>query len=150
LAVTRKARQRSGVGPLFSPVGGQKAKGVDPGGAYFWPGVAGFSAACWRFEFSPSAYCIVIRRWILGVIMSNEKFSEKMGDAMLDPRHNRIWKGVLWLLGLLLLVDVLLSWYWSQEPDLRELPSRENAVAGETIARELIFVSDTLLSKPGG
>ena len=45
--------------------------------------------------------------------MSNEKFTEKMGDAMLDPRHNRIWKGVLWLLGLLLLVDVLLSWYWS-------------------------------------
>ena len=51
-------------------------------------------------EFSPAAYCIVIRRWILGVIMSNEKFTEKMGDAMLDPRHNRIWKGVLWLLGL--------------------------------------------------
>jgi len=82
--------------------------------------------------------------------MSNEKFTEKMGDAVLDPRNNRIWKGVLWLLGLLLLVDVLLSWYWSQEPDLRDLPSRENAVAGETIARELIFVADTLLSKPGG
>ena len=82
--------------------------------------------------------------------MSNEKFTEKMGDAMLDPRHNRIWKGALWLLGLLLLVDVLLSWYWSQEPELRELPSRDNAVAGETIARELIFVADTLLSKPGG
>jgi len=74
--------------------------------------------------------------------MSNEKFTEKMGDAVLDPRNNRIWKGVLWLLGLLLLVDVLLSWYWSQEPDLRDLPSRENAVAGETIARELIFVAD--------
>lgn len=82
--------------------------------------------------------------------MSNEKFSEKMGDAMLDPRNNRIWKGVLWLLGLLLLVDVLLSWYWSQEPDLRDVPQRDNAVAGETLTRELIFVADTLLSKPGG
>ena len=80
--------------------------------------------------------------------MSNEKFSEKMGDAMLDPRHNRIWKGVLWLLGLLLLVDVLLSWCLIQEPDLRELPCREYVVAGETIARELIYDSDTLLSNP--
>jgi hypothetical protein len=82
--------------------------------------------------------------------MSNDKFSEKMGDAMLDPRNNRIWKGVLWLVGILLLVDVLLSWYWSQEPELREVPHRENAVAGETLTRELIFVADTLLSKPGG
>lgn len=80
--------------------------------------------------------------------MSNEKFTEN-GRRHARPRHNRIWKGVLWLLGLLLLVDVLLSWYWSQEPELRELPSRDNAVAGETIARELIFVADTLLSKPG-
>ncbi len=31
--------------------------------------------------------------------MSNDKFSEKMGDAMLDPRNNRIWKGLFWLLG---------------------------------------------------
>lgn len=82
--------------------------------------------------------------------MSNEKFSEKVGDAVLDPRNNRLWKGLVWLLGLLLLVDILLSWYWSQEPDLRDVPRRENAIAGETITRELIFVADTLLSKPGG
>ena len=82
--------------------------------------------------------------------MSNDKFSEKMGDAMLDPRNNRIWKGLFWLLGLLLLVDVLLGWYWSQEPELRAVTSKADAVRGETTARELIFVADTLLSKPGG
>ena len=82
--------------------------------------------------------------------MSNDKFSEKMGDAMLDPRNNRIWKGLFWLLGLLLLVDVLLGWYWSQEPELREVTAKADAVRGETTARELIFVADTLLSKPGG
>lgn len=82
--------------------------------------------------------------------MNNDKFSERVGDAMLDPRNNRIWKGILWLLALLLLVDVLFSWYWSQEPDLRVVTPRPDAVVGETTTRELIFVADTLLSKPGG
>ncbi|MZR63656.1 DUF2333 family protein [Alcanivorax sp. DP30] len=82
--------------------------------------------------------------------MSNDKFSERVGDAMLDPRNNRVWKGFLWLLVLLLLVDVLLSWYWSQEPDLRPVVAKPDAVVGETTARELIFVANTLLDKPGG
>ena len=82
--------------------------------------------------------------------MSNDKFSEKMGDAMLDPRNNRIWKGLFWLLGLLLLVDVLLGWYWSQEPELREVTAKADAVRGETTARALNFVADSLMSKPGG
>ncbi|WP_290524329.1 DUF2333 family protein [Alcanivorax sp.] len=82
--------------------------------------------------------------------MTNDKFSERVGDAMLDPRNNRIWKGFLWLLVLLLVVDVLFSWYWSQEPDLRDVTVRPDAVTGETTTRELIHVADTLLSKPGG
>lgn len=82
--------------------------------------------------------------------MTNEKLSQKMGDAMLDPRNNRIWKGLLWLVGLFLLVDVLLGWYWSQEPELQTVQARPDAVAGETTTREVIRVAETLLDKPGG
>nr|WP_306377585.1 DUF2333 family protein [Alcanivorax hongdengensis] len=73
-----------------------------------------------------------------------------MGDAMLDPRNSRIWKGLFWLLLLLLLVDVLLGWYWSMEPDLHRVTPRADAVVGETTTREVIRVAETLLDKPGG
>lgn len=82
--------------------------------------------------------------------MSKDKFSEKVGDRLLDPKNNRIWKGVLWLLAILLLADILLGWYWSWEPDLREVPPQPDAVPGEVLTREVIFIADTLLDKPGG
>jgi hypothetical protein len=82
--------------------------------------------------------------------MTDDKFGQKVGDTLLDPRNNRIWKGLLWLLAILLLVDVALGWYWSWEPDLSEVNRRDGAVAGETMAREVIHVANTLLDKPGG
>ncbi|HEX5677949.1 MAG TPA: DUF2333 family protein [Alcanivorax sp.] len=82
--------------------------------------------------------------------MTDDKFGQKVGDTLLDPRNNRIWKGVLWLLAILLLVDVALGWYWSWEPDLSEVNRRDGAVAGETMTREVIHVASTLLDKPGG
>ncbi|MDX1804075.1 MAG: DUF2333 family protein [Alcanivorax sp.] len=70
---------------------------------------------------------------------------------MLDPRNSRrLWKGIVWVLGALLLLDVLLGWYWSQEPALHEVTPRQGAVAGETTTREVIRVAQTLLDKPGG
>ena len=65
--------------------------------------------------------------------MTDDKFGQKVGDTLLDPRNNRIWKGLLWLLAILLLVDVALGWYWSWEPDLSEVNRRDGAVAGETM-----------------
>lgn len=82
--------------------------------------------------------------------MKEDRFSQRIGDRLLDPKNNRIWKGLLWLLLILLLVDVLLGWYWSWEPDLQEVVKRPDAVPGETLTREVIFVADTLLDKPGG
>jgi len=82
--------------------------------------------------------------------MTDDKFGQKVGDTLLDPRNNRIWKGLLWLLAILLLVDVALGWYWSWEPDLSEVNRRDGAVAGETMTREVIHVANTLLDKPGG
>jgi hypothetical protein len=82
--------------------------------------------------------------------MTDDKFGQKVGDTLLDPRNNRIWKGLLWLLAILLLVDVALGWYWSWEPDLSEVNRRDGAVAGETMTREVIHVASTLLDKPGG
>ena len=82
--------------------------------------------------------------------MTDDKFGQKVGDTLLDPRNNRIWKGLLWLLAILLLVDVALGWYWSWEPDLSEVNRRDGAVAGETMTREVIHVASPLLDKPGG
>ena len=82
--------------------------------------------------------------------MSDDTFSQKLGDTLLDPNNNRIWKGLLWLLLILLLVDVGLGWYWSGEPDLTAVSKRADAVPGETVTREVIHVASTLLDKPGG
>lgn len=82
--------------------------------------------------------------------MRSDAISEKLGDAMLDPRNNRVWKWLTWLVGLLLIIDIVLGWYWSREPELRHVQVNAAAVPGETMTRELIFVADTLLSKPGG
>jgi hypothetical protein len=82
--------------------------------------------------------------------MSDDTFSQKLGDTLLDPNNNRIWKGLLWLLLILLLVDVGLGWYWSGEPDLTVVSKRADAVPGETVTREVIHVASTLLDKPGG
>jgi len=82
--------------------------------------------------------------------MTDDKFGQKVGDTLLDPKNNRLWKGLLWLLVILLLVDVALGWYWSWEPELSEVRRGENAVAGETMTREVIHVASTLLDKPGG
>ncbi|ARB47787.1 DUF2333 family protein [Alloalcanivorax xenomutans] len=73
-----------------------------------------------------------------------------MGDRLLDPANNRIWKGALWLIVILLLVDVLLGWYWSWEPDLQEVRALANAQPGEVTTLEVINVASTLLDKPGG
>ncbi|MEQ9508937.1 MAG: DUF2333 family protein [Alloalcanivorax xenomutans] len=73
-----------------------------------------------------------------------------MGDRLLDPANNRIWKGALWLIVILLLVDVLLGWYWSWEPDLQEVRALADAKPGEVTTLEVINVASTLLDKPGG
>lgn len=82
--------------------------------------------------------------------MSDDKFSHKLDDTLLDPKNNRIWKGLLGVVLILLLVDVVLGWYWSWEPALTEVNQRADAVPGETVTREVIHVASTLLDKPGG
>ncbi|GAA5126200.1 DUF2333 family protein [Alloalcanivorax gelatiniphagus] len=82
--------------------------------------------------------------------MKEDKFGQKVGDRLLDPKNNRIWKGLLGLVLLLLLVDVALGWYWSWEPDLQPVSRADGAVPGETVTREVIHVASTLLDKPGG
>ena len=82
--------------------------------------------------------------------MKDDKIGQKVGDTLLDPKNNRIWKGLLALVLILLLVDAVLGWYWSWEPDLVEVQPAAGAVPGETVTREVIHVAGTLLDKPGG
>src|SRR5690606_38227737 len=70
---------------------------------------------------------------------------------LLDPATSGVWRYVLAILALLLVVDLLFGWYWSQEPDVRPVPVRSpDSVVGETTTRTLVQVSNTLLEKPGG
>ena len=77
--------------------------------------------------------------------MSNEKFSEKMGDAMLDPRNNRIWKGLMWLLVLLLWVlRLLVLWLLILRRRLREV-ARLRLISALRLVIVLLLVVVTLL-----
>lgn len=75
---------------------------------------------------------------------------ERIGDRLLDPGSGRAWRWGLWALAGLLLLDVALGWYWSDEPDTLEVRPAPSGIVGATTTRSLIQVSETLLDKPGG
>lgn len=80
-----------------------------------------------------------------------ENLTDRVGDRLLDPATSGVWRYVLAILALLLVVDLLFGWYWSQEPEVRPVPVRSaDSVVGETTTRTLVQVSNTLLEKPGG
>jgi len=75
---------------------------------------------------------------------------EQVGERLMDPGLTRVWRYAGLALVFLLLADLLIGWYWSDEPDGFDVPVSETAVAGETTSLALIRVADTLLEKPGG
>lgn len=77
-------------------------------------------------------------------------FMERLGDRLLDPAVSRPWRWVLVLLAGLLLLDVALGWYWSDEPDQFEVTEHASGARGATTTATLIRVAETLLDKPGG
>ncbi|MDF1628969.1 MAG: DUF2333 family protein [Alcanivoracaceae bacterium] len=79
-----------------------------------------------------------------------DNMTETVGDRLLDPGNNRVWRAVVGLVVLLLLVDAGLGWYWSQEPDLAVVEVAPDAVTGDATTSALIMVAETLLDKPGG
>lgn len=83
--------------------------------------------------------------------MKTGKMMEGLGDTLLSSRNNRrVWKGLLWLIAILLLLDFALGWYWSREPDLFPVTASAQTVPGEATTQTLIRVASTLLDKPGG
>lgn len=74
-------------------------------------------------------------------------------SAERPARSARRWtlgRTILAVVALLLLVNIGLGWYWSQEPDLMPVRTEGREVAGQVITGSLIDVADTLLTKPGG
>lgn len=72
-------------------------------------------------------------------------------SSLSSKSGNKRWLKLLGLLvGLFLLVDFLLGWYWSQEPDLFPVTVAQQSVPGEVTTSTLIQVVETLLNKPGG
>jgi len=80
----------------------------------------------------------------------SDNMTNTVGDRLLDPGNSRVWRGLAVVAALLLLVDVGLGWYWSQEPPLTPVVPAADAVTGDTTTAALIMVSETLLNKPGG
>lgn len=80
-----------------------------------------------------------------------ENMADKAADRLLDPAVTRSWRYVVIGLLLVLLIDGVLGWYWSSEPDrpVRTVPE-QSAVPGEVTTAALIAVASTLLEKPGG
>lgn len=77
-------------------------------------------------------------------------FVERIGDRLLDPGSGRGLRWGLWAVAGLLLLDVVLGWWWSDEPDLFEVRPAPSGIVGATTTATLIRVSETLLEKPGG
>lgn len=77
-------------------------------------------------------------------------FIERVGDRLLDPGSGRALRWGLWAVAGLLLLDVALGWYWSDEPETFEVQAAPSGIVGATTTRTLIRVAETLLEKPGG
>lgn len=73
----------------------------------------------------------------------------KLGRTLFAGKR-RVWKWIAWIIVILLLVDVGLGCYWSQEPALFPVERQTDAAPGQTTTRTLIRTVDTLLNKPGG
>jgi hypothetical protein len=71
-----------------------------------------------------------------------------------DVLHRPAWQRVaLVVLGIVLLINLALAWYWSRTPDVmwvNERPADGQAVVGWSTADTMIRVAETLLDKPGG
>jgi len=68
----------------------------------------------------------------------------------LGPWTLRWWRLSGWLLVVLLLLDIILGWYWSREPEAAQPVLEASAPPGQAMPRALVFIASTLLEKPGG
>lgn len=80
----------------------------------------------------------------------SDNMTETVGDRLLDPSNGRVWRAMAIVVVLLLLTDVGLGWYWSQEPAVVSVTPVPDAVTGDATTAALIMVGETLLNKPGG
>ena len=77
---------------------------------------------------------------------------DKLGASL---RLNRIGKLIVSLIVLYVLISTGLAAYWSSTPNIGQLPNQniqnnEKIVAGVATSNALIYIVDTLLTKPGG
>lgn len=80
-----------------------------------------------------------------------DNLADQAADKLMDPRFSSAGRYGLYLLLVLLLLEILVGWYWSREPDVpvRPIPA-QSSVPGEVTTSALISVASTLLEKPGG
>jgi hypothetical protein len=71
-------------------------------------------------------------------------------DVLRRPAWQRI---ALVVLGIVVLINLALAWYWSRTPDtfwVNEKPAGGQVVVGWSTADTMVRVAETLLDKPGG
>jgi hypothetical protein len=78
------------------------------------------------------------------------KRNQSAEDVLRRPMWQRI---ALLALGIFVLVNLALAWYWSRTPDLfwvNEKPANSEVVVGWSSADTLVRVAEAMLDKPGG
>ena len=71
-------------------------------------------------------------------------------DMMARPPWRRI---ALWVVGVIVLINLVVGWYWSRTPDVfwvNETTPQDGLAVGYSTTDTLVRVSETLLDKPGG
>ncbi len=82
------------------------------------------------------------------------KLSEKLKDNIAgvdsEPGSSKWLRAVVPALLVVVLINILLAFWWSREPDTFSVVKREGAKTGETTVATLIKSIETLQDKPGG
>lgn len=79
-----------------------------------------------------------------------EKLKDNIAGVDSEPGSSKWLRAVVPALLVVLVINLLLTFWWSSEPDIFSVEKRDGAKTGEITVATLIQVIETLQDKPGG
>lgn len=79
-----------------------------------------------------------------------EKLKDNIAGVASEPGSSKWLRAVVPALLVVLVINLLLTFWWSSEPDIFSVEKRDGAKTGEITVATLIQVIETLQDKPGG
>ncbi len=80
----------------------------------------------------------------------SERIKDNLAGVKTTPGGNRWFRAAIPALLVLLVINIVLGVWWSQERDTFQVRKGSSANVGETTVQTLIQVAETLIKKPGG